>query len=144
LIRRTTKYALNVLRCLAREPDRRTPTDRLAQETGVPANYLSKILSQLRKHDVVEGEKGWRGGFRLQPGALDRSIRSIDEIFDKRPKRSTSRECIFGLALCDGTNPCALHERWERVRAERDAMFTTITVRDLLRAEGRTGAEGRR
>jgi len=137
LISRTTKYALNVLRFLARDPDRRTPTDRLAQATGVPANYLSKILSQLRKHDVVEGEKGWRGGFQLRPSALDRTIRSIDEIFDKRPKRSTSRECIFGLAPCDSANPCALHERWEHVRTERDAMFTTITVRDLLRAEGR-------
>ena len=137
MISRTTKYALNVLRFLAREPSRRTPTDRLAAATGVPANYLSKILSQLRKHDLVEGEKGWRGGFRLQPGALDRSLRSIDEIFDKRPKRSISGECIFGLVPCNGTNPCALHERWERVRAERDAMFTTITVRDLLRAEPR-------
>ena len=89
MISRTTKYALNVLRCLAREPTHRTPTDRLAHETGIPANYLSKILSQLRKHDIVEGEKGWRGGFRLQPSALDRTIRSIDEIFDKRPRRST-------------------------------------------------------
>ena len=141
MIRRTTKYALNVLRCLAREPGRRTSTEQLAQETGVPANYLSKILSQLSKHDVVEGEKGWRGGFRLRPRALGRSIRSIDEIFDKRRARRTSRECIFGLAPCDATNPCALHARWERVRAERDAMFTTTRVRDLLRGESQKRSE---
>lgn len=135
MISRTTKYALNVLRYLARDPGLRVPTDMLSKETGVPANYLSKILSQLRKHNVVEGEKGWRGGFRLRSGALDRSLRSITRIFEKRPLRTGTEECIFGLGLCDSANPCALHSQWERIRAERDAMFSTNTVRDLLRTQ---------
>jgi len=133
VISRTTKYALNVLRYLARDPGQRWSTDKLSKETGVPANYLSKILSQLRKHEIVEGEKGWRGGFRLRPEALDLPIRSITEIFEKRPSRAAAEECIFGLGMCDGANPCALHFQWDRIRAERDAMFASNTVRDLLR-----------
>lgn len=131
MISRTTKYALNVLRCLAKDPERRIPAEQLADETGVPSNYLSKILSQLRKHDLVEGTKGWRGGFRIRPRSLGRPLSSIQEIFDRRPVRAASRECIFGLMRCDGANPCALHDRWERVRAERDALFSTTKIRDL-------------
>jgi Rrf2 family protein len=138
LVSRTTKYALNVLRWLASDPGSRVSTDRLSKETGVPANYLSKILSQLRKHGIVEGEKGWRGGFRLCADALDRPIQGVIEIFEKRPARTLAEECVFGLGMCDSANPCALHPQWERLRAERDAMFATNTVRDLLRS-GKTG-----
>jgi Rrf2 family protein len=144
LISRTTKYALNVLRCLAQDPARRIPADQLARETGVPANYLSKILSRLRQHDFVEGEKGWRGGFRLRPRALDRPLRGVKEIFDRGPARTAVQECIFGLMRCDGANPCALHARWERVRAERDALFSTTKVRDLLRPVRRRSSGGPR
>jgi len=132
MISRTTKYALNVLRRMALDPGLRIPTDALARDTHVPANYLSKILSQLRKQNVVEGTKGWRGGFRLRPEALDRSIGSIIEIFE-RPDRAVAEECIFGLVPCDGANPCVLHSHWERIRAARDVMLESNKVRDLLR-----------
>jgi Rrf2 family protein len=140
---RTTKYALSVLRCLVGHPGVRLPADALARETGVPANYLSKILNQLRKHHIVESEKGWRGGFRLRPDALDRPIRSVAEIFERRPARRKTEECVFGLVPCDGANPCALHSQWERIRAERDSMLESTTVRDLLGAEttARSGVE---
>ena len=133
MISRTTEYALNVLRYLARDPGLRVPTQTLAKETGVPANYLSKILSQLRKRNVVEGKKGWCGGFRLLPNALDLPIRDITDIFEKHFARTLAERCIFGLGECDGANPCALHFQWERVRRERDAMLATNKVRDLLR-----------
>lgn len=127
------KYALSVLRCLAGDPGLRMPTKRLARETGVPANYLSKILDQLRKHGVVEGEKGWRGGFRLRPEALDFPIRRITDIFEKNSDDSSPEKCIFELGLCNGANPCVLHSQWERIRAERDALFSTTKLRDLQR-----------
>jgi len=132
VLSRTTRYALEVLRCMAREPAARVAADRLSQETGIPANYLSKILDRLRQGGVVEGERGWRGGFRLRPDALDRPIRSISEIFEKRRARAAPEGCIFGLRRCDGSNPCALHAQWEQLCAAREALLTSHTLRDLL------------
>lgn len=133
MISLTSKHALNVLRALARDPEARVATGALARVTGVPANYLSKILDQLRKHGVVEGEKGWGGGFRLRPEALKLPIREIAAIFDGRD-RGGREECIFGLAPCNAENPCALHPYWERICSVLDEMLTSNTVRDLLKA----------
>jgi Rrf2 family protein len=131
MLTRTATHALGVLRRLAREPETRMPAEALARDTGIPANYLSKILNQLRKRQIVEGEKGWGGGFRLRPEALDRPILDIVEIFEGLDS-VTGQNCIFGLAPCNEANPCALHPFVERFRAVRDEMLTTIKVRDLL------------
>jgi Rrf2 family protein len=136
VISRTSQYALDVLRCLARDPGSRVATDALARATGVPANYLSKILSQLRKQKVVEGEKGWGGGFRLQAGALDRPIGEIVAIFDGLDPTARDK-CLFGLRRCDAAHPCALHPFWERIRGPYEEMLAEVRVRDLLTEDRR-------
>lgn len=131
LLSRTAKHALNVLRCLVRDGDRRMTVAELAQETGIPPNYLSKVLNQLRKQEVVEGEKGWGGGFRLRPGAIDRPIRDVVQIFDG-PSGARREECIFGLRRCDSANPCALHGDWEKTRHAADDLLNHRRIRDLV------------
>jgi len=131
VLTRTATHALGVLRRLAREPETRIAADALARDTGIPANYLSKILNQLRKRQIVEGEKGWGGGFRLRPEALDRPILDVIEIFDG-VEAVTGQNCIFGFAPCNVANPCALHPYWERICSIRDEMLTTMKLRDLV------------
>ena len=74
---RTTRYAFHLLGTLARRRDELIRTEELSRLTGVPANYLSKILNQLRKHGFVESPKGWGGGFRLDEQALDRPMMAV-------------------------------------------------------------------
>jgi len=131
VLTRTATHALGVLRRLASQPETRMPAEALARDTGIPANYLSKILNQLRKRQIVEGEKGWGGGFRLRPEALDRPILDVVEIFEG-VDAVTGQNCIFGFAPCNDANPCALHPYWERIRSIRDEMLTTMKLRDLV------------
>ena len=70
----TSRYALRILGYLATNRDRWVLAREIAGETGIPANYLSKILSQLRKRGFVESLKGWGGGFRLKGTAGGVSI----------------------------------------------------------------------
>ena len=77
MVTQTARYALNVLGFLVRAEAERVRSEDIARQTGIPANYLSKILNQLRKQGVVEGEKGWGGGFRIRPEALQRPIGEI-------------------------------------------------------------------
>jgi Rrf2 family protein len=130
MLTRTATHALGVLRRLASDPDARMSADALAAETGIPRNYLSKILNELRKRQIVDGEKGWGGGFRLRARALDRPIREIVEIFEGR-SGAIDEGCIFGFAPCRAERSCALHPFWERIRGVRDEMLGTTRVRDL-------------
>ena len=126
----TSKYALGILGYLASRQGTRIPGGQIARETGVPANYLSKILNQLRKHEIVDAEKGWGGGFELRSDALNRPIRDILVIIDGA-KTCTHDECLFGYRSCNLENPCPLHSYWERIREIHEDMITTTSIADL-------------
>jgi Rrf2 family protein len=130
MISRTSKYALQILGFLVSENGGRSRSEDIAKKTGIPANYLSKILNQLRKQRLVEAEKGWGGGFRLRPEARQRPIEEILAVIDGVD--STRRdECVFGHPECDSGNPCPLHPYWERIRETYREMVSRTTVADL-------------
>ena len=126
----TTRYAFHILSFLTRTTDRLVPGGEIAAATGVPANYLSKILSQLRKHGFVESQKGWGGGFRLRPICRDRPLCDVLAAIDGN--QSTNRtDCAFGLPACNPDSPCPLHPWWERMRTTFEDGITKTRVSDL-------------
>ena len=124
----TSSYALRTLGYLATHRDRWVLGKEIAEQTGIPANYLSKVLSQLRKKGMVRSLKGWGGGFQLREDALSSPILGVLELFDGA---RDAEACLFGLPRCDAANPCPLHSHWERIRGEIDSMLTTVTVGQL-------------
>ena len=128
MISQTGRYALRILGYLADHPGERALGRDIARDTGIPANYLSKILNQLRKAGFVLSQKGWGGGFVLNARASRQPIARVLELFDGRRDREA---CIFELKPCDARNPCPLHHRWEPVRTEFDAMLRSVLVRNL-------------
>jgi Rrf2 family transcriptional regulator, iron-sulfur cluster assembly transcription factor len=133
VLSRTAKYALNVLRYLAEHPGDWIQGSQIAADTGIPQNYLSKILNQLRKRDFVLSQKGWGGGFQLRQEAASAPILEVLELFEGRKDRS---ECIFGFRRCDNTNPCSLHPYWETIQGAYKEMMSSVSVSDLC-AEGK-------
>jgi Rrf2 family protein len=135
MVSQTARYALNILGFLVRANGTRARSEDIARGTGIPVNYLSKILNQLRKQGVVDGEKGWGGGFRLHPESLARPIGEIVAIFEGA--ESTQREdCVFGLPKCSTENPCPLHPYWEGIRKLYREMLSETTVADLGKIAG--------
>ncbi|MFO7653605.1 MAG: Rrf2 family transcriptional regulator [Candidatus Krumholzibacteriia bacterium] len=130
MISRTARYALNVLGHLADRPGAMVRGEEIAQQTGIPANYLSKILNQLRKAGLVESQKGWGGGFRLHADAPGRPIKDVVEIFDG-PGSTIRDECAFGRPQCDPQNPCVMHDDWMKVRQTYEDLVSSRRVADL-------------
>ncbi len=128
MLSKTGKYALRILGYLADRPDQRVQGKEIAAHTGIPANYLSKILNQLRKRGLVESQKGWRGGFLLSGEALPVPILEVLELFEGRKK---AKACMFELRDCDSGNPCPLHHSWERIRDEYENMLRATVIGDL-------------
>lgn len=128
MISQTVKYALRILGHLADHPGEWIQGDQIASATTIPANYLSKILNQLRKRGVVSSQKGWGGGFLLADEALTVPIAEVVELFDGKKTEDT---CVFGLGRCDEEEPCPLHNHWESISKSYDAMLNAVTIRDL-------------
>lgn len=132
MVNQTTRYALQILGYLARSEATLVPHEQIAREVGLPANYLSKILNQLRKSGIVESRKGWGGGSRLLPGAAERPLVDVVRVFEgDRPTGIPS--CIFGLPECGDGNPCPLHDHWTGIRDSFQKLLHTTTIGDLKR-----------
>jgi Rrf2 family iron-sulfur cluster assembly transcriptional regulator len=132
VLSKTARYALRILGYLSERPGEWTQGDSIAAATGVPANYLSKILNQLRKQQVVDSQKGWGGGFTIAEHAGRVPILEVVELFDgKRPEK----ECVFDLALCDSEKPCPLHEYWIGISNQFEEMLRQVTISQLGSAD---------
>jgi Rrf2 family transcriptional regulator, iron-sulfur cluster assembly transcription factor len=130
MLTQTARYALQILGYLRSRGKDRVRADEIARATGIPANYLSKILNQLRKAGIVDAQKGWGGGFVLRREALRRPITDVVEVFEGRGAHA-AEECAFGLERCDERAPCPLHPFWESIRETYGEMLRTTSIGDL-------------
>ena len=108
MLSKTSKYAIKSLIHLASHSDEnnKLSTKILAEQTGIPSPFLSKILQQLSSRDYVSATKGPNGGFYLTP---DQRSNSVYEIITAVEGRDIYSRCVLDLTQCDAQNPCSLH-----------------------------------
>ncbi len=110
----TSQYALRALVRLAREPEGASVLGRdLARDCEIPANYLSKVLLQLKNASVVSTARGSGGGYKLERRAEHIRLLDVVDIFD--PRR-TRQACLLGQGECSDQDACTAHHGWKHVR----------------------------
>ncbi len=126
----TSEHALRALTCLARLPEGASRLGRdLAEEAGIPANYLSKILWTLGNAGIIDATRGNGGGYRLKRDAAGIYLFEIVELFDRE---RAHHACLLGGGKeCDAANPCPAHEAWRHVRTVYLDFLHTTTVADI-------------
>jgi Rrf2 family iron-sulfur cluster assembly transcriptional regulator len=142
MISRTAEYALRAAVELA-NLDRPGPVrvDELARLTGVPRNYLSKILHVLVRQGVLVSTRGPQGGFQL---AVDPARLRLSRITAPFEPVDASR-CLLGRPRCSDRNPCGAHERWKEASAMARSFFDETTLADVVSGgEGEAGATTQR
>jgi Rrf2 family protein len=102
---------------------------RIAQEIGAPQNYLGKLLQNLARVGLVQSQKGLGGGFRL---AQDPRTISLFDVVDPIEHISRWSGCILGRGECSDEAPCAIHERWKKVRHAYLQMLRQTTIAELV------------
>ena len=132
----SAEYALRAVSLLAaRQPDSLT-TEQIANATGVPQAYLSKVLQALRKAGVAKSQRGIGGGVSLANDPQDITILDIMDAVD--PIRRIT-ECPIGLAA-HGVRLCPMHSRLDSALAMVEVVFRETTLAELL-AEQSRGAQ---
>ncbi len=128
----TSEYALRAMICIARSPADRSISGReIAERTGVPAKYLSKILGDLVRGGLLESSPGKNGGFRLRGRAQDLALRDVLAPFE----RFEARRCPFGEGPCDDSNPCLAHDRWKEVMETQLRFLQQTTLHEVAIGE---------
>ncbi len=128
MVSQTGKYALRILGYLAERRGEWVQASQIAADTGVPPNYLSKMLNQLRKRGFVLSQKGWGGGFMLKEQARRTPIQAVLDLFEGP---HDDKQCLFEMRRCNADDPCPLHDHWERIQAIYRDMLKGTTIGDL-------------
>lgn len=116
--------------CLARRyGDGSVRARDMADATGIPANYLSKILHQLGRAGVVASERGRAGGFRLAAPPSKVKLASVVAPFEPQVQRT---RCLLGLPRCSDANPCGAHERWRVIKEATLEFLNETTLADVI------------
>ena len=129
MIGKTGVHAIRAMAQLNRlPPGRLLGAAQIAEKIDAPPNYLSKLLRILSRQGLLVSHKGSGGGFRLARDAAE--IRLIDIVEPLEPLHRWN-DCILRHQRCSEERPCALHDRWSRVRDDYLTMLSETTVADV-------------
>jgi Rrf2 family iron-sulfur cluster assembly transcriptional regulator len=126
----TAQYALRALSQLAATPaDEPVRGRELAARSGVPANYLSKLLLTLGNAGLIEASRGTGGGYRLARKPESVFLAEIVELIDGGVARP---QCLLGLRQdCSDANPCCAHQSWRSAKLAYLEFLNTTTLADI-------------
>lgn len=129
LLNQTSEYALRALATLANlSPGDSLRAADLAEMTGVPTQYLSKVLRRLVASGLLRAQKGHGGGFSL--ARPPRSIRVADVLVALDSAPSADR-CAFGWGRCNSAAPCPLHPMWSKLNESFQTWTSTTTLAEV-------------
>ncbi len=112
----------------AQEPGKWVQQSIIAEDLGIPNDFLGKILQQLTRHRLVKSQRGKRGGFTLNKVPEDITLYSIVEIVDGK---YFLEHCIMGFTGCTDETPCPLHEEWSDIKQTIIEMLKRETVASM-------------
>jgi len=129
MLTQTGEYALRALVYMARKGEEGySGVKEIAASTGVPANYLAKILQQLARAKVLESQKGFGGGFKV---ARKLSKISLMDIIDPLERVDKFRQCVLGQRLCNDQVACPLHHTWKAISGQYLGSLTHTSLQDI-------------
>lgn len=123
----TAEYALRAMTCLAITPDQMVPTTVLAKQTGIPVNYLAKVLQSLAGAMLITGRRGVGGGYRLAKKPAE--IRLIDVLSVIGPLQRSTRP----LSIDSAAQPAieSLYSCLDRATTEVTALLSRVTLAEV-------------
>ena len=106
---------------------------KLSDDLNISFHFLTKVLQQLTKAEILESYKGPNGGVKLAKPA--HSVSFLDVVISIDGKYMLS-ECILGLPVCGELNPCPLHGEWSELKDNLRYMMANVTLEDLSLRDG--------
>ncbi len=131
LLPQTAEYALRAMAHLATlAPGSSTRAAEISEATGIPAQYVWKIMRRLVLADLVSSQKGHGGGFALRRDPKSISFR---EILQAVGFATEVNRCAFGWGRCSSSRPCPLHGTWSQLKDAFEQWSQRTTLAQIPR-----------
>ncbi|MCE7992719.1 MAG: Rrf2 family transcriptional regulator [Roseivirga sp.] len=102
------QYAIRAIVFLALQSDesQKIGVKVIAEKLESPQPFLSKLLQQLTRSELVSSTKGPNGGFYLTEKNKKNTLWDVILCIDGAVKFD---QCFLGLSYCSDKNPCPVH-----------------------------------
>jgi Rrf2 family transcriptional regulator, iron-sulfur cluster assembly transcription factor len=124
----TTGYAVRALQCLQEPGGHPVLVEEVAEYTGIPRSYLSKLIHKLAKKGLVVARRGHHGGVVLARPSSEITLEDLSDAIDGVAWRN---RCLLGLLGCTDASPCVLHDFWQETMKQILVRLRSVTLADL-------------
>ena len=128
------KFGLRCLLVLANQgPGQQLSISEIAEKEGLSIPYTSKILSALRRADLVMAERGRGGGFTITRPA--REINMYDVLTALGGPLVEANHCYnqsSNQELCDHNDKCSVHDILDTLANHLRQFLIMTTLEDIL------------
>jgi Rrf2 family protein len=122
-------YGLIAMKHLAiRREEHACSANEIAEEYGISATLMAKVLQKLAKQGLVAAKHGSAGGYQLAKQADRISALEVLTAIDG-PVLITS--CVTSHGNCDATDRCSIKEPLQRVNESILGVLSTVTIAQL-------------
>lgn len=128
----TSEYALRSMIFLAQQDQKSyLSADFIAEHTDIPRRYLSKILTDLVRSNLLNATRGKKGGFQLARATSEISLYDVLDLFEQFDRT----HCWFGNQACGDKNPCSAHKQWKKLIEYQETFLKTTHLSDVISTE---------
>ncbi|MFP3907479.1 MAG: RrF2 family transcriptional regulator [Acidimicrobiales bacterium] len=113
-VTRKSDLAVRLLRVLEAS-DHRLKGPALAERVGSTPGFVSQVATPLVRAGWVRSDPGPTGGYSL---IEDLSSVSVLDVIEAVEGPTDSGRCVLADRPCNETGTCALHQPWQRARAQ--------------------------
>ncbi|MEW6610340.1 MAG: RrF2 family transcriptional regulator [Patescibacteria group bacterium] len=127
-----SEYALRAVIELARQwrDNCAVSVHTIAQDTGIPYQYLEQLIHPLRRAHIVTAQRGVKGGYRL---AHDPSKLTVQDILQCMEYDIAPFKCPgAGNFTCIREDHCAAKRVWHELARSISHTAQEITIADLI------------
>jgi Rrf2 family protein len=122
-------YGLIAMKHLAtRRQEHACSASEIAEEYGISATLMAKVLQKLAKQGLVAAKHGSTGGYQLSRKPEQISALEVLTAIDG-PVLITS--CVTSHGNCDATERCSVKEPLQRVNESILGVLSTVTIAHL-------------
>ncbi len=130
MLGKTTGYAIRALVYIfiQNQEGKRPGFKEIAKKIDSPEQFTAKVLQILARAELISSMKGRGGGFFFDQPATPLTLYEVIRVMEGEKFFS---KCGFGLKLCDGENPCPLHNDYSPVREGFFQLVKKETIKSL-------------
>jgi FeS assembly SUF system regulator len=126
-----TDYGTVVMTFMAREPSCVRSAHEIAEQIGVSAPTVSKVLKILARHDLVVSSRGAKGGYVLSRAPGDISMAEIISAMEGGPLGLT--ECSTTPGLCVQETNCSIRGNWQKINQVIVKALEQVSLAEMTR-----------